>query len=101
MAIISNQPLSMGEVLEYLGEGEKEKEAAIFIKKFAKIDAKKAKALREKIEGIQNMKIKPEHVVKLIDFLPETQEDLNKIFSGTSLNEDESATILNTIKEFK
>ena len=47
------------------------------------------------------MKIKLEYIVKIIDILPETAEELNKIFVDVSLDEDETKKILDTIKKFK
>jgi len=95
-------PLSMAEALEYV---KKEKEGEVnmlaFIKKFTKMEHKTAKEIREKIQKMDSIKIKPEHISKIIDILPETQEDLNKIFVDVSLNEDESKKILDTIKEFR
>lgn len=97
--IIDNQTLSMAEVLEYAKD--KESNIVQFIKKFTKFTPKEAKEIRGKLEGLELMKIKPEHISKIIDLVPENQEDLNKIFAGVSLDEDESKKILDTIKEFK
>ena len=47
------------------------------------------------------MKLKNEHISKLIDLLPENKEDLNKIVNDVGLDEDETKKILDTIKEFK
>ncbi len=98
MTIKSNESLSMAEVSEYL---DKDSEAMKFIKKFTKMSPKESKELREKIDNLGLMKIKPEHVSKIIDIAPENQEDLNKIFIGVSLDEDESKKVLDAIKEFK
>ena len=47
------------------------------------------------------MKLKDESIVKIIDLMPETSEDLNKIFVGLNLDEDETKKILDIVKEFK
>ena len=101
--MIKNQkPLSMVEVLKYIKKDkESEAELAGFIKKFTKIDAKKAQELKEKLLGLDLMKIKEDHITKITDLMPENSEDLNKIFVGISLDEDEKGKILETIKEFK
>lgn len=101
--MIKNQkPLSMVEVLKYV---KKDKELGVelagFIKKFTKIDAKKAQELKEKLLGLDLMKMKEDHITKITDLMPENSEDLNKIFVGISLDEDEKGKILETIKEFK
>ena len=98
MTIRNNEPLSMAEVTEYL---DKDSETMKFIKKFTKTTSKEAREFRKKLESLDLMKMKSEHVSKIIDLMPENNEDLNKIFVGTSLDEDESKRILDTIKEFK
>lgn len=94
------EPISMAEAIEYV---EKDSEADIkgFIKKFININAKEAKELKEKLQKNELIKMKPEHIVKIIDILPDNAEDLNKIFSDVSLNEDETKKILDTVKQFK
>lgn len=89
----------MAEAQEYLKDNENAAELEKFIKKFSKLDAKKAKELRKKIEEANLMKVKSDQISKIIDILPETAEDLNKIFEDTSLDENESKKILDTIKE--
>lgn len=98
--ITNTEPLSMAETLKYM-EGEKDSEDEIkkFIKKFVKIKPEKAKELRKRLEALDLIKVKPEHIAKIIDLLPENQENLNKIFSDVSLDEDESKKILQTIEE--
>lgn len=98
--ILGKQPLSMTEAQEYV---DKDSGAEIkgFIKKFIKGTPKKAKELREKINSLDMLKMKEEHIAKLIDILPETGEEVNKIFSDVGLDEDESKKILDTIKEYK
>jgi len=98
MTIKSNESLSMAEVMEYV---DKDSETMKFIKKFTKMSPKESKDMRVKIDNLGLMKIKQEHASKIIDILPENQEDLNKIFMGVSLDEDESKRILDTVKEFK
>ena len=100
--IKNNEPLSMVEVTEYLRKTkESEKDVIGFIKKFIKLNLKEAKELRKKIEALEFMKVKKEHIVKIIDLMPENVGDLNKIFADVSLDEDETKKILETIKEFK
>jgi len=100
--IKNSEPLSMAEVIEYLKKsGESESEIVGFIKKFNNIKAKEAKELKQEIESLGIMKVKPEYTVKIIDLLPENAEELNKIFSDVSLDEDETKKILDTIKKYK
>ncbi len=100
--ITNTEPLSMAESLEYI-EREKDsgEEVKKFIKKFVKIKTEKAKELRKKLEALDLIKVKSEHIAKIIDLLPENQENLNKIFSDVGLDEDETKKILQTIEEFR
>jgi DNA-directed RNA polymerase subunit F len=99
--IKNSEPLSMGEALEYIKEEENETKVVEFIKKFNKLKPKEAKELRQKIESLGIIKIKPEYVVKVVDILPETAEELNKIFADVTLEEDEANRILEEVKKFK
>jgi len=101
--MIKNQkPVSMVKVLKYLKKDkESGAELAGFIKKFTKMDAKKTQELKEKLLDLDLMKMKEDHIIKIIDLMPESSEDLNKIFVSVNLDEDEKRKILETIKGFK
>lgn len=100
--IKNNEPLSIIEALEFIKKDkESETELIGFMRKFTKIDLKKAKELKKKIRELELMKVKPEHITKIIDLIPDNAEDLNKIFVDISLDEDETRKILDTIKKFK
>jgi DNA-directed RNA polymerase subunit F len=101
--MIKNQKaISMPEVLEYIsGKSEGEEKTKIFIKKFIKLSTKDAKEMNEKLEKLDLMKIKPEDIIKIIDMLPQTEEELNKIFVGINLDENEMKNILDIVKEYK
>jgi len=96
------EPLSMAEALEYV-EDKKDSEADIkkLIKKFVKMKPEEAKKMREKISSLGLLKLRQESISKMIDVMPENQENLNKIFTDLSLNEDESKKILDAIGEFR
>lgn len=95
-------PLSMAESTEYIGETkENEIELKKFIKRFVKLNPEEAKKMKAKLESLGLMKLKTEYITKIIDFLPEDTESLNKIFTDVSLDEDESKKILDAIQEFK
>ena len=96
------EAISSIEALEHLDKDEEnEKNLAAFIKKFNKLTVKEAKQLRKSIEELNSMKIKKEHISKIIDLLPENNQDLNKIFVDINLDEDETKNILDRVKEFK
>ena len=92
----------MAEAVGYIKESEgSETDVVGFIKKFVKTTPKKAKEMREKLRELNLMKLREESIVKIIDFLPETPEELNKVFVDISLDEDEKNKILGIIKEFR
>ncbi|MFH1325785.1 MAG: hypothetical protein ABIH49_03410 [archaeon] len=101
MTIKNNKALSMPEVMKYIDAKEGDSEIAGFIKKFTKLNPKETREFEKKLEDLNLMKMKQEQLVQVINFLPETQEDLNKIFVDVSLDEDESKKILDTVKQFK
>ncbi|MFZ1970820.1 MAG: hypothetical protein WAU65_01410 [Candidatus Nanoarchaeia archaeon] len=98
--IKDRQSLSMVESEQYIKDDENAAELGKFIKKFVKLDLKKAKELKKKIEELNLMKVKSDYTSKIIDVLPENSEDLNKIFVDISLDENETQKILDTVKEF-
>jgi len=99
--IKNNEPLSMAEVIEYAKKDGSETDIVGFIKKFVKLKVKDARELKEEIEKLELMKVKPEHIIKITDILPENSEELNKIFVDISLDEDETKKILEAIKKFR
>ena len=100
--IKNNEPLSMAEAAEYAKKAsETGKEIIGFIKKFTKLKPAEAKELKKKLKKLDLIKLNSKHIVKLIDFLPEDNEEVNKIVVDANLNEDETKKILETIKEFK
>jgi DNA-directed RNA polymerase subunit F len=100
--IKNSEPLSMAEAIEFIKKDEeKETDIVGFIKKFNKLKSKDAKELKQEIEKLDIIKIKSEYVVKIIDVLPDSSEELNKIFVDVSLDEDETKKVLDAIKKFK
>ena len=93
----------MTESLDYIEDDEKGSGAEIkkFIKKFVKLSSSDAKELRKKLSNLNLLKLKQEYISEIIDILPENQENLNKIFTDVSLDEDESKKVLDVIKEFR
>lgn len=100
--IQNRDPLSSSEAIEIIKKnGKEDSDLAGFLKNFVKIDLKKAQELKEKLKGLDIMKLKKEQIVKIIDIMPESAEDLNKIFTDMGLDENETKSVLDTIKEFK
>ena|SRR3989304_7593255 len=98
--IRDNVVVSMSESVKYMGKDEKHTELKGFMKKFVKLSPEDAAKLRKEIEGFGMMKVKAEHIAKIIDFLPEKEEDMGKIFNDINLDEDENKKILTAVKEY-
>lgn len=98
--IKESKALSMSEAKEFIDNSSND-DLKGFVKNFVTLEPEKAKKLREELENIDNMKIKEEHISKLIDLLPEDSEDINKIFSDADLDENETNQILETIKPYR
>ena len=102
--ILDRTPLNLNEVEETLSElpeSEKKQEMELFLKKFIKAKPAQAKKIKEELVKLDLMKLKSEHIIKIIDVFPETLSDLNKIFIDVSLNENESKQILDIVKNSK
>jgi len=82
-------------------DSETGKEIVGFIKKFTKLKPAEAKELKKKLQELDLIKLNEKHIVKIVDFLPEDSEEVNKIVVDANLNEDEIKKVLETIKEFK
>jgi len=98
--IKNRESLSMAEATDLIHK-EKGEEFLSFIRKFVKLKTKDAQEMRKSFEELKMMKLDERAISKLIDLLPETNEELNKIFIGVSLDEDENEKVLEIIKKFK
>ena len=96
--IKEQKPLTMAEAAE-LG-GTEENQLKTFVKQFIKIDSKTAREIKEEIEKLGIIKLKEEHIVKIVDFMPEDVEDVLKILPGISLEQEEINKILEVIKKY-
>lgn len=98
--IKEQKPLTMAEVAELAGDTEKETKLKAFMKQFIKIDAKEAVKMKEELLAMDSIKLKEEHLVKIVDFMPEDAADLIKVLPGVSLNQDEVTKILEIVKKY-
>ena len=98
--ILSLKPLSLSEVPPYVPNLEEKKELANYFKQFSKLSAERAAELKAALHNLNNIKIKEEYAVKIVDLLPRTNEDISKIFHDVSLNEEEISVILGVVKEY-
>ena len=100
--ILDRQPLNLNEVqdiLEKIPNSDNKEEMKLYLKKFLNTKPEKAKQIKEDLEKLDLLKIKREHLVKIIDLLPKDASDLNKIFTDVVLNEDETNKILDVVNK--
>lgn len=90
----------MAESIELMDK-EHNAEMLTFVRKFVKTKPGDAEETRENIEGLGLMKLDDKSISKIIDLLPENEEDLSKIFIGIGLDEEESKRVLEGVKGCK
>lgn len=101
--IKSIKPLTLAEVRDTLSskeEAEKAKEVVSYIKRFTKLSPEQVKNMRQGIEQLGLIKLKEEHIAKIIDIMPADPEDVRKIFVDMSLDENEITKILEVTKKY-
>jgi DNA-directed RNA polymerase subunit F len=94
------ESISICEAKEYAKKA-KDSELGEFFKHFSKLDAKEAKELRQKLEELKLLKLRRDSITKIIEILPQSKGELNKMFNDLTLDENEIKKILDTIKEFR
>mgnify|MGYP000153250033 CR=1 FL=1 len=102
--ILDRTPLNMNdveEIIKDIADSEKKQEVELFLKKFVKAKTGQAIKIKEDLRKLDSIKVKRDHIVKIVDMLPEDASDLNKIFIDISLNEDEIKKILEIVKNSK
>ena len=98
--IKESAPLSLVEVSNILDELKIENnELNSFLKKFIKI--KNVEVIKKDLNALEFIKLKQEHIAKIIDVMPESAQELNKIFTDVTLDENEINKILDIIKKHK
>jgi len=91
--IISQEPLSIAELKKEITKIKKRDEELNFrtgktedyLNQFSKLDVKKADALKKEVEALKIPRIKPEHIIKIVDLLPNSDSDVKLIFQGSTL----------------
>ena len=79
----------------------KDSELGEFFKHFSNLDVKEAKELRQKLEELKLLKLRRDNITKIIEILPQSKGELNKIFNDLTLDENEIKGVLDATKEFR
>lgn len=90
----------MAELKDHIKNIEEKKNLEDYLKAFTKLKKDKAEALAKDIHALNNPKIKEEQVIKVVDFLPKTQEEVNKIFIDATLSEEEANAVVEIVKKY-
>lgn len=98
--ILEKQALTLAEVQEIVKDIEEKQALQVYLKKFNKVAKKDVSKLSEEIRTLNNPKIRDEHIIKIIDFLPKDPTEVNKIFTDTPLTEDETKSILDITSRY-
>ncbi len=96
--ILNKTPVSLSDVNEYKKKTKIEKPLSDYLRQFCKITKERADRIKNGIIALNNPKIGEGETVKIVDFLPKDQEELNKIFLENSLNVEEATAVLNIVK---
>lgn len=100
MTIKEESPLSMAEVVSLVGTSEKAEAVKNFIKSFDVMDIKSAQKMKDELKNLDLIKLKDEHIVKIVDFVPTDASELNKVVIEVSLDQDEVNKILDVTKKY-
>lgn len=98
--IHSKTPVTLTEVKEIVDKLEEKEELKKYLKTFSNLKKDKSEKLKEEVQKLNNLKIKEEQVVKIVDFLPSNTEEVRKIFIDTGLTDEETNAIVDIVKKY-
>jgi len=109
--ILEKRPVSIPEVKEMLKDIHKRDEELSFrggktedyINEVAQLTFKKSKDLTKKLNDLEIPRLKPEHIIKIIDILPDSAEHLKVILSGfnITITKENLKKIVDALDEFR
>ena len=98
--ILEKNPITFAEVIWNIKDKEESKSISEYLKKFSKLSKEEALKIKSDISALNNPKLKEENIIKIIDFLPKSSEELNRILIEASLSEEESNAILEIVRKY-
>lgn len=108
MEIKSEKVISWADAKKILSEKEKtkdlvyeQKNALDHLRKFCKTSEKKYSKMEEELQAMD--KLKDKHVVSILNFLPESQEEIRTLFANERivLSDEDSKKIIKIVKDNK
>ena len=107
---LSEQPVSMIELkqeLEKIKQRDKElgtlsNKTLEYLSQFVTLEHKKAEELKQKLEALKLSRLKPEFIIKILDTMPTTVEQLKTLLQGyvVSLNQADTKKVVDVINQF-
>ncbi len=108
MEIIEEKPITMAEVKAKLSKKKEEDNFRVnktkeYLDRFVKISEKQAQELINKIKALNIPRLKDEMITKVVDLLPEDEDDLKLIFQAyaVTISPQNIKKIVEVVKEFK
>ncbi|RMD67231.1 hypothetical protein D6817_02160 [Candidatus Pacearchaeota archaeon] len=98
--ILNKKPVTLAEAREIVEKLDEAEELKHYFKRFTKLTLEQATKLKEELQNLNNAKLKEEHIVKIVDFLPKEREELNLITADANLSEEEANAILEIVKKY-
>jgi DNA-directed RNA polymerase subunit F len=98
--ILQKRPITLAEVKEKAINLDEKPELKEYLKKFTKVSKDKGDKLIEELRVLNNVKLREESLIKIVDLLPKTSEDLNKVCVDVNLSEEETNAILEITKKY-
>jgi len=107
--IISEEPISMVDLKQEIAKiRERDKELGPistktedYLKQFVSLEPKKAEELKQKLEALKLSRLKPEFIIKILDTLPTTVNQLKTLLQGyiVSLNQADMKKVVDVINQ--
>lgn len=108
--ISEEKPITMAELKKELDTIKKKNKELNFratktmeyLSQFTKYDYDKVKGLIEKINKLKVPRLKEEHIVKIVDILPTTVDDLKSLLQGytVTIKSENMKKIVEVVKQF-
>ncbi|HVY01363.1 MAG TPA: hypothetical protein VHA12_01205 [Candidatus Nanoarchaeia archaeon] len=98
--ILNQKMVTIAEAKSYIKNLEEKQALHDYFKKFSVLTLANAEKLMGELKALNNIKLREEHYIKIVDMLPSDSEELAKIANDVSLSEEETQAILSLVKNY-
>lgn len=107
--IINESPVLMAEVKEQLEKFKEKGELSFraqktfdYLQQVVKLDSKKQQELKKKLEDLNVSRLRDVHLIKIINVMPKTEEELKVTLEGynLTLTKEQLQKIVSVVQEF-